>query len=188
MAAMAVNSQFQRVNTTNDQNVFAFVRERDNDNIFAVFNLSPGFNGATLLDTLFYGTYTDVFTNDTITFSQGAFITLPGWSYHIYEGVGTITGIADAFETPLEFVLNQNYPNPFNSTTRISYSIPEAVFVNLAIYDVLGREILTLVSQFQKEEKYIVIFDASKLSSGIYFYTFRTSNGFLETKKMLHLR
>jgi len=180
--------RFKRVNTSNDQKIFAFVREKDNDKIFAVYNLSPGFNGATLMDSLYYGTYTDVFNHDTVSFTQGAFVTLPGWSYNVYEVVNAITGISDVFETPQEFILYQNYPNPFNSSTIISYSIPEAVSVNLKIFDPLGKEILTMVNEVQEADKYIVNVDASNFSSGIYFYTFRTSNGFLQSKKMLLIR
>jgi PKD repeat protein len=90
-------------------------------------------------------------------------------------------------ELPTGYKLSQNYPNPFNPSTQISYSIPNSEFVSLKIYDVLGREVTTLVNGVQSASNYSVNFDAGKLSSGIYFYTLKAGN-FVETKKMLLLR
>ena len=85
---------------------------------------------------------------------------------------------------PGKFTLNQNYPNPFNPSTKISYSIPNANFVTLKIYDVSGREVETLVSNFQNKGVYAVKFNAKHLSSGIYFYKMQAAN-FAEVRKML---
>ncbi len=92
---------------------------------------------------------------------------------------------------PLNFTLYQNYPNPFNPSTTIKYTIPEEVKnqksevknVILKIYDILGREVATLVNKKQKPGTYKVNFDASKLPSGIYFYRLNCEN-FIKTKKM----
>jgi len=89
---------------------------------------------------------------------------------------------------PKNFELSQNYPNPFNPSTIISYSISKSDFVTLTIYDILGREIQTLVSKFQLENIYSVNFEASKLSSGIYFYRLHVGHEFVGTKKMLLMR
>jgi hypothetical protein len=91
-----------------------------------------------------------------------------------------------------KFELSQNYPNPFNPTTTIKYAIPKSVnghqsLVRLSVYDVLGNEVATLVNKRQAPGNYSIKFDASKLSSGIYFY--RLQNGsFVVTKKMILLR
>jgi hypothetical protein len=82
------------------------------------------------------------------------------------------------------YQLNQNYPNPFNPATVISFSVAENSFITLRIYDVLGNEIKTLVNEVKAPGCYFVYFDASKLSSGIYFYTLK-ANGYSFTKKML---
>ena len=74
-------------------------------------------------------------------------------------------------ETPTNFQLYQNYPNPFNPSTTIQYQIPATGFVTLKIYDVLGREIVTLVNKEQTTGRYEVSFNASNLSSGVYFYS-----------------
>jgi len=84
--------------------------------------------------------------------------------------------------------LQQNYPNPFNSSTKIAYSIPNSYFVILKIYDMLGKEVQTLVNEFQNVGTYSYNLDASKLSSGIYFYSLQVGNDFVETKKMLLMK
>ena len=90
-------------------------------------------------------------------------------------------------EIPHSIVLDQNYPNPFNPSTTISYEIPGSELVTIKIYDVLGREIETLVNEEKSPGKYKIEFDGSNLSSGIYFYQIKT-NGFLKTNKMILLR
>ncbi len=87
-------------------------------------------------------------------------------------------GIANSFS------LAQNYPNPFNPTTTIQYSIPEASHVSLKVFDVLGKEVAVLVNQEQTAGIYTSNFDASNLTSGIYFYTL-TANNFTATKKLM---
>jgi len=95
-----------------------------------------------------------------------------------------ILGIDDRDETPKEFSLSQNYPNPFNPTTTIKYAVPKTSLITLKIYDVLGREIETLVNNVQNSGIYSVQFDAAKLSSGVYFYTLQAGD-FVITKKMI---
>jgi hypothetical protein len=84
--------------------------------------------------------------------------------------------------------LNQNYPNPFNPSTTISYLVPTPGFVTLKIYDTLGRELYTLVNEFQKANAYAVNFDASEFSSGIYFYALRIDNDLVQAKKLLFVK
>ena len=103
-------------------------------------------------------------------------------------------------EFPSNFELKQNYPNPFNPSTTIKYEIPDQarndnVLVLLIVYDILGREVATLVNEQQKAGYYKVEFDASTLTSGIYFYKIQAGDpakgaeqGFVETKKMVLLR
>ena len=89
--------------------------------------------------------------------------------------------------SPIEFALEQNYPNPFNPATTIKYSISKDQLVDLKIYDVMGNEIVTLVSEIKSSGNYEVIFDASNLPSGAYFYTLVTED-FVSTKKMMLLK
>ncbi len=87
-------------------------------------------------------------------------------------------------ELPSEFALKQNYPNPFNPTTTIQYQIPERCFVSLRIVDALGKEIGELVNEDKNPGSYVVRFNGSNLSSGVYFYQIRAGS-FVETKKLL---
>ncbi len=88
---------------------------------------------------------------------------------------------------PVTYQLEQNYPNPFNPSTRIVYSIPEEGYVKLAIYNMLGEEVETIVNSTQKAGRYEVNFDASKLSSGVYIYRIEAAN-FTASKKLMLLK
>jgi hypothetical protein len=88
---------------------------------------------------------------------------------------------------PTEYELNQNYPNPFNPSTTIRYSLVQPELVRIKVYDILGREVKTLVNELKQTGSYEVQFDASGLASGIYFYKLQIGS-FVETKKMILLR
>jgi photosystem II stability/assembly factor-like uncharacterized protein len=88
---------------------------------------------------------------------------------------------------PKEFYLQQNYPNPFNPTTNIEFSLPAKSFVKLKIYDLLGREITTLVSENLSAGKFKYEFNATQFASGVYFYKLETHN-FSETRRMVLLK
>ena len=85
------------------------------------------------------------------------------------------------------FELNQNYPNPFNPTTKISYQSPVSSWQTLRVYDILGNEVATLVNEEKPAGYYEVEFDASDLTSGIYYYRINAGN-YSETKKMILLK
>ncbi|MEO8513521.1 MAG: T9SS type A sorting domain-containing protein [Ignavibacteria bacterium] len=102
--------------------------------------------------------------------------------------IGDLVGISsNNTEVPNSFVLSQNYPNPFNPNTTFTFGMPKDAEMRLSVMDVLGREVEVLASGFKKAGTYTVNYDASKLSSGIYFYTL-TSGSFKETKKMLLIK
>lgn len=88
---------------------------------------------------------------------------------------------------PEKFSLEQNYPNPFNPVTKIRFEIPKNGFVTLKVYNILGKEVQTLVSENLSSGVYTIDFDGSMLSSGIYFYCLET-NGFKDTKKMILMK
>ena len=75
---------------------------------------------------------------------------------------------------PKKFVLNQNYPNPFNPSTVISYQLPMSSQVTLKVYDMLGKEVTTLVDAKQDAGTYKKEWNAAKLASGVYFYRIQT--------------
>jgi len=86
-----------------------------------------------------------------------------------------------------QFKLGQNYPNPFNPSTRISYSVPSASFVNLKVYDILGNEVVVLVNEEKQAGSYEIDFNAAELTGGVYFYQL-TTNSFVDTKKMILMK
>jgi len=99
---------------------------------------------------------------------------------------GTVTSIDNIpRETPQSFILSQNYPNPFNPITSIKYTIPSASRVSLKVYDILGREVKTLVDEEKSAGDHTVTFDGSNLPSGTYFYRLQANSGFVRTKKMV---
>ena len=112
-----------------------------------------------------------------------------------FEGA-TPVGVEDKQnkEIPASFALSQNYPNPFNPSTTISFNIPQQSRVKLAVYDVLGREVRTLVDEEKQPGRYSVTFDASNLPTGVYLYRLSVSSGpgqvssFSEMRKMVVVR
>jgi len=86
-------------------------------------------------------------------------------------------------ETPVKFYLSQNYPNPFNPVTKINYGVMKSSNVKITVFDMLGKEVSSLVNGFQTAGNYYATFDASKYSSGIYYYKIEAGD-FVEVKKM----
>lgn len=98
-----------------------------------------------------------------------------------------ITGVENARDFPTSFSLDQDYPNPFNPSTTISYRLPTQGHVTLKVFDVLGREVATLVNGPEEPGFKTVQFDGSNLSSGMYFYSPQAGD-FVAMKKLLLLR
>ena len=88
---------------------------------------------------------------------------------------------------PNNFVLSQNYPNPFNPSTNINFSVPLSSFVSIKVYDVLGKEVASLVNEELKAGSYKFSFNANGLTSGVYFSRV-TAGNFTQTKNMILLR
>jgi hypothetical protein len=118
----------------------------------------------------------------------------------IVYGDSTLLNIEEEPELPVDFVLYQNYPNPFNPVTKIKFAIPTSLqtpllakergrgeVVTLRVYDVLGREVTTLVNEIKAPGNYEIEWNASGLSSGVYYYQLKTGD-YMEIKKMILLR
>ncbi|MFA6469166.1 MAG: T9SS type A sorting domain-containing protein [Bacteroidota bacterium] len=113
-----------------------------------------------------------------------------GWTNYqpqVYDP--TVTAVKEYHNgsVPQHFALEQNYPNPFNPSTTIRYTLPANGNVTLKVFNSIGQEVASLVNEFQTSGSYAVSFDASNLSSGLYFYSL-TSQQFSQTRKMLLLR
>jgi carboxypeptidase T len=100
---------------------------------------------------------------------------------------GILSGITQNNGIPKTFALEQNYPNPFNPTTVIKYQLPKSELVTIKIYDVLGRQVASLINEKKDAGYYEITFDASSLSSGVYFYKIEAGD-FVESKKMMVLK
>jgi hypothetical protein len=90
-------------------------------------------------------------------------------------------------EVPMKYSLGQNYPNPFNSTSNLKFQIVNTGDVKLIVYDIMGKEVQTLVNERLQPGTYEASFDGSMLNSGVYFYKLVT-DGYTETKKMLMVK
>ncbi|MGE5498328.1 MAG: T9SS type A sorting domain-containing protein, partial [Syntrophothermus sp.] len=109
---------------------------------------------------------------------------------HVYREEGLILSAGrenGKRDLPRSYTLEQNYPNPFNPSTKISFSIPEGRWVKLTVYDIIGREITTLVNEYKPMGSYTVEFNAGHLTSGVYVYTIQAGE-FSYSKKLLLLR
>ena len=103
------------------------------------------------------------------------------------------TGIEQTTSSvPKEYRLEQNYPNPFNPTTKIRYELPRHTIVSLTVYDVLGREVAVLVDEEKQAGRYVVDWQPTNISSGVYLYrlqagdpSLRSGQWFVETKKLV---
>ena len=107
--------------------------------------------------------------------------------FRIFRTWSNVVGINNISEVAENFSLSQNYPNPFNPSTKIKFAVPNSSFVKLAVYDMLGREVSSLVNEQLQPGTYEYEFDAIGLNSGVYFYKISTE-GFSEVKKMILLK
>jgi hypothetical protein len=131
--------------------------------------------------------------NDHISYIRGIVFYAGGGAGFRYKFVprtnadfGTITSVEIEQRPTMAttFALAQNYPNPFNPTTNIHYTLPKSEFVSVKIFNILGQEVQTLVSEQQTAGEYTVRFDASRLTTGVYFYQLHAGS-FSEVRKMM---
>lgn len=126
-----------------------------------------------------YSVYIDKHNNKWLGYNNGYVVKYTG---------DNITDVKDdKQDIPDNYFLSQNYPNPFNPTTVINYQIPQRGFVTLKIFDVLGKEVATLVNEEKSAGNYEVDFSSKGLASGVYIYTMKV-NDFVDSKKMILLR
>lgn len=157
--------------------LFRYLNHTIADTVAGIGNVQPGYVVASLFQDPRY--YTGGF--------RSVFAATIGW---VVANGGLITGIGNntsVLNLPDNFNLSQNYPNPFNPTTKINYTLPTSGLVTLKVYDILGKEVASLVNEVKTSGRYEVQFNASNLSSGTYFYRLETGK-FVETKKMLLLK
>jgi hypothetical protein len=113
-------------------------------------------------------------------------LSIQGNSLGIYN-LDHATGISDESRLPYRAFLHPNYPNPFNSSTTIEYGLPEAGRVRIDIYDLLGRMVETLIDEEMQAGRHQAVWDASRYSSGVYFYRIEAGD-FADTRRMVYLK
>ena len=153
----------------------------------------------TFSETTNLGTITSSATNGCLTFkfvSNNNGAVSGGWAA-VISTIHDTTSVGvenDKTKIPTVFGLDQNYPNPFNPATTINYSVPKAALVTIKVYDILGKEVATLVNEQKTAGNYEVQFDANRLSSGVYFYRMQANpsaglgQSFVQTKKLLLMK
>ncbi len=130
----------------------------------------------------------DTISNVSVTGSSASFTTSQAYSAVAFVGESnTATAIVSHGTIPAGFTLEQNFPNPFNPTTLISYQLAAPSRVSLKVYDILGRQVSTLVDAVQSAGAHRVSFNGSDLPSGVYFYRLSTE-GFAKTMRMVLLK
>lgn len=133
----------------------------------------------------YYHTIDDIITNYDMEYCSEV-IKSAGAMLLKYMDMNSPTSIQEEFIIH-EFILEQNYPNPFNPTTIISWQSPVSSWQTVRVYDILGNEVATLVNEYKPAGSYTINFDASKLSSGVYYYQLK-SGDFVSSKKMILLK
>lgn len=123
------------------------------------------------------------FSNDGLTAYVGAFGSQGNPAVQVFKS-GSVSIDRPDFDAPVVMKLNQNYPNPFNPSTRINFSVDNASHVTLKVYDLLGREVASLVDGRVSAGEHFAIFNAANLNSGVYLYTL-SANGQTVTNKMM---
>ena len=98
-----------------------------------------------------------------------------------------IVSVAEGTPTLNGYKLFQNYPNPFNPTTTITYAVPKAGIISIKVFDILGREVATVVNEYKSVGQHSIIFDGSGLTSGVYVYQLKANN-FVATHKLVLLK
>jgi len=106
-----------------------------------------------------------------------------------YASVNLITSVEEIENEllPTEFRLEQNYPNPFNPSTTIQFAVPRVSHVSIKLYDILGRQVATLIDEAYQPGQYRVVFEAGQLASGLYVYRIQAGS-FRDTKKLMLLK
>ena len=194
---------YQEVTISPNNYIFAFRRWQGNQNTFCLMNMGNASTNTVVsipvnqmnLDSTKTYYLTDMLNGNVYSGTPKDFspITIPVSAYTtrlflFADTVMTVTGVKTAVASvPIRFNLEQNYPNPFNPATTIRFSIPGSGFVSLKVYDILGREVQTLVNENKTAGSYAVQFNGQRYVSGVYIYRVEY-NGMAVVKKMVMLK
>jgi endo-1,4-beta-xylanase len=132
-----------------------------------------------------WGSYASVFTAPLYSIARGGVTSLGSYVVGRFSNTTSVT--SESKTTPKEFTLGQNYPNPFNPSTTIRFTLPKSVFVSLKVYDMVGREVASLLSGEMPAGGYSTEWNALNVPSGTYFYRLQ-AGAFVETRKLVLLK
>ncbi len=180
-------ASLERIFTSDNSRVFAFVRELDADIVLVVVNLSDQPRSVTLSGTRTPGQYRDAFSDQTVTLNAGAALNLDPWGYVVYHAGGSATGVGEALQEPVGFSLSSTYPNPVHARAIVAYSLRRASAVTVSVFDLLGREVTEVVSGWQAAGRHEAWFDASNLPAGVYVYRLQAGDH-VEARRMVVAR
>jgi gluconolactonase len=156
----------------------------------SVYRSTDGGSFEKILATAYAQTITDRDVLSTSSYTYKVTVTdVMGFESDFSNEAGVVVSVLKGSENIISgYVLQQNYPNPFNPLTTINYQLPKNSYISIKVYNVTGEEVKTLLNYFQHAGIYSISFDATGLSSGIYFYKLRADGNLIETKKMLLLK
>ena len=183
LKAFTYNDEIKLTWKDNSDNENGFIIERkrgdsSSTNDFAIIDTVSAndtlFIDNSIKDSVDYTYRIFAFNNDTTS------------SFSNYVTANVIVSVSN-FTNIKQYILFQNYPNPFNPSTNIRYQIPKAGLVTISIYNIIGQKIKTLLKKFQGKGSYSIIFNASNLTSGIYFYKINV-NQFTDVKKLILIK
>ena len=197
------SSNYDEISVSPNNYIFAFRRWKENQNVFCLMNMGNSSVNADVavpvdkmnLDSSKTYYLTDMINGNVFSGYPADFksinIPVDQYSTRLFlfaDTIMTVTGIkTPENSTPVAFELKQNYPNPFNPSTTISFSLPHPGFVNLKVFDILGREVTTLLNEQEPSGSYSVKFNGTNYASGIYFYRLEfEGNSFV--KKMILMK
>ena len=186
---------------SSESSIMAFLRHLEDETIMVIVNTSAenfqGLTLSTLGGMIPSGSYTLLNLlddQDSLLVTVNSMGEIENLSVNGHEALiysfskGALTEIEAGMSNIADFQLHQNYPNPFNSNTQISYSLANTGNVSLKIYDVRGREWVTLIDKVQETGHYEIAFDADNMATGVYFYRLAIGNSEIRTRKMVLIR
>lgn len=190
------NPKLTRIINSLPNDVYSFISQSRNNHLLTIANFKNESKTVSVFikdlpeGTKFLTNLIDASTIEVQSVSDSIIIELEGFESKVfYLGDKPVSVEQEEIENIRidEFKLEQNYPNPFNPKTKISFQIPSSGFVTLKIYNIVGQEVKTLINKEMQKGRYDIDFNASQLSSGIYFYRIQ-AGGFIDTKKLILMK
>ena len=165
----------ERILTTDNGNVYAFLRQRAEDRLVVVANLSDQTRDVGLLGTRFEGSYRNVFADTSALLNSATTLSLLPWSYGVFEDTSVDTGLED-FGSINSLAAGPNYPNPFSDRTTVAFEMSSPSRVHLELYNLTGRRIRSIDAGMRAAGRQEVVVRRGELPAGVYFLRLRVGD------------